>query len=96
MPNSISKDFSWVVHKMTSGRFILSVIAGIGFLMIIKTILDILMIKATEPGNTITAAEILAFTSTIFIVIQSVFMSYFSMKRKNVEEHPDDFSIKDV
>lgn len=79
---SFKRMVQWAVYKITSGRFLLSIMAGIGLLMMEKAILDVLMLKAAEEGG-ISATEILAFASTIFVVIQSVFMSYFNMKRDN-------------
>ena len=70
----------WGVRKLTSGRFILTIMAGVGLLMMEKSILDVLELKALEKDG-LTATEILAFTSTIFVVIQSVFMSYFAKRR---------------
>lgn len=70
--------------KITSGRFILTIMAGVGLLMMEKAIIDVLIMKVAEEGS-ISATEILAFASTIFVVIQSVFMSYFHIKRENGE-----------
>lgn len=96
--NQLLRMLEWIVYKLTSGRFLLSLMAGIGLLMMEKAILDILLLKASEGGG-ITATEILAFASTIFVVIQSVFMSYFNMKRESDsleiekhEKHPDDLN----
>jgi hypothetical protein len=70
----------WAIRKLTSGRFILTIMAGVGLLMMEDTILSVLRVKAIEEGG-ISATEILAFATTIFVVIQSVFMSYFAKKR---------------
>ncbi|MCK9434531.1 MAG: hypothetical protein M0R32_06865 [Candidatus Cloacimonetes bacterium] len=84
----------WIVYKFTSGRFLMSIAAGIGLLMMEKAVIDILVAKSNLEGG-ITATEILAFASTIFVVIQSVFMSYFQMRRTDgynnrITSHPDD------
>ena len=98
-PQSILKGFlkmlEWTVYKVTSGRFLLSIMAGVGLLMMESAILDVLKVKAAEEGG-ISATEILAFASTIFVVIQSVFMSYFNIRRHNEKwedsDHPEDES----
>ncbi len=77
---SLIETFLWCLRKLTSGRFILTLMAGYGLLKMETTILDVLVLKAAAE-NGITATEILAFASTIFVVIQSVFMSYFAKRR---------------
>jgi hypothetical protein len=86
--------FTWFVYKFTSGRFILTLMAGAGLLMMEWAILDVLKMKA-EKDNSISATEILAFASTIFVVIQSVFMSYFNMRRDSEGDNGNDNNKKE-
>lgn len=86
---TFTQTISYMLLKITSGRFILTIMSGAGLLMMENAILKVLVQKASEtPG--ISATEILAFATTIFVVIQSVFMSYFA-KRREWEDGERDF-----
>ena len=87
---TFTQTISMILLKLTSGRWILTIMSGAGLLMMENAILKVLVQKAAEtPG--ISATEILAFATTIFVVIQSVFMSYFA-KRREWEDGDKDFN----
>ena len=90
---SFSQAIIYLIMKVSSGRFILTILAGVGLLMMEGAIIDVLKMKVAEEGG-ITATEILAFATTIFVVIQSVFMSYFA-KRRDWEDETDRTAERD-
>lgn len=67
--------FLWS-DKLTSGKFVLTVITSIGFYFIVKIVMDILLLKVDE----IEANQIILLLTNISLVIQNVFNSYFNKK----------------
>jgi len=65
--------------KITSGKFILTVITSIGFYFIVRTIMHILFLKTDD----IEANQIILLLTNISLVIQNVFNSYFNKKNDN-------------
>ena len=69
------------VHQITSGRFILTIIASICFLRLVWTISELLVSKS----EILTANEILLFANSFYLIIQGVFFFYFN--KRNFENH---------
>jgi hypothetical protein len=68
----------WIIFtKISSGRFVLTVIAAICFLVIVIKMMNILGSKIEELDT----GQILLFVSNLALVIQNVFNSYFTKKR---------------
>jgi hypothetical protein len=68
----------WIIlTKIVSGRFVLTVVASICFLIIVDKLMIILMSKVEDLDT----GQILLLVSNLALVIQNVFNSYFSKKR---------------
>ena len=73
---------TWVFFtKLVSGRFILTVVSSVAFLIIVIRLSDILVSKAEDLDN----GQILLLLSNLALIIQNVFNSYFNKKRQNEE-----------
>lgn len=76
------------VSKLSSGRFILTMVGAISYLMIVHTICQILYAKSGELSGT----EILATLSTLVVILSNIFTFYFVKRyinRKDPEESPE-------
>lgn len=76
------------IHQITSGRFILTIIASICFLRLVWTISELLISKA----ELLTANEILLFANGFYLIIQGVFFFYFN--KRSFEQNNTDSNGK--
>jgi len=67
-----------IVYKLTSGKFLLTIVASICFLIIVKEIMGILKTRSEE----IDSGQILLIITNLSLVIQNVFQSYFARKKE--------------
>jgi len=62
--------------KLTSGKFLLTVICGICFFLLTKTFCNVLLLKIDD----IKINDLLPYISAILIVLSNIFTFYFTKK----------------
>jgi hypothetical protein len=72
--------------KLTSGRYLLTIVAAICFILLTGTFCSILVIKS----NDIKINELLPYVSTMLIVLSNIFTFYFTKRnQETINDRPN-------